>query len=208
MEKEGTVISIGRSYGAGGRAIGRRLSALRGIPCYDNELLKEAAKEFGISGEIFSKVDEKRPTLLKRLVTQTYGIQETFNIGRNLSGETIYQAQSLVIRAIAKRGPCIIIGRTADYILRDFEGLLKVFVHAPVAWRALRIVERGDAPTEEEAIDLARQKDRRRQAYYNYFTGREWGMASNYDLCIDSSLLTPEKNAEIIAVYLEKIQNT
>lgn len=208
MANDYPIVSIGRSFGAGGRAIGRSLSAILDIPEYDNELLKEAAEEFGFSREVFARADEKRPSVLKRLVTQIYGVQEAYNIGSNLSPENLYQAQSLVIRSIAKRGPCIIIGRTADYILRDFPGLLKVFIHAPLAYRACKIVERGDAADEMEAIELARIKDRRRQEYYNYFTGREWGVASNYDLTLDSSLLPPDENARIIASYLEKLKQS
>lgn len=205
MADEHIIIIIGRSFGAGGRAIGKRLSALLGIPCFDRELLREAAEEFGFTNEVFARADERRPTIFKRLVTQVYGVQEAFN-NDALSTENLYQAQSLVIRAIAQRGSCIIVGRTADYILRDFPHKLSVFVHAPLAFRARKIVERGDATDEAEAIDLARQKDRNRQDYYNYFTGRNWGMASNYDLTLDSSLLSPQENAEVIVDYLRKVR--
>ena len=205
MADEHIIIIIGRSFGAGGRAIGKRLSALLGIPCFDRELLREAAEEFGFTNEVFARADERRPTIFKRLVTQVYGVQEAFN-NDALSTENLYQAQSLVIRAIAQRGSCIIVGRTADYILRDFPYKLSVFVHAPLAFRARKIVERGDATDEAEAIDLARQKDRNRQDYYNYFTGRNWGMASNYDLTLDSSLLSPQENAEVIVDYLRKVR--
>ena len=198
------VISIGRSFGAGGRAIGKSLSSILGYPFFDKELLKESAKEFGFSSHIFARADEKKPSRFKRFVTQAYGVQESY-ISDTLSPENIYQAQSLVIRSIAGRGPCIIIGRTADYILRDFPGLVKVFVHAPLAYRARKIVERGDSPSEVEAIELAKVKDRQRQEYYNYFTGRHWGVASNYDLTLDSSLLSVDENASFIAEYARKI---
>lgn len=203
--KDYIVVSIGRSFGAGGRAIGRALSSIMEIPFYDNELLKEAAREFGLSKDIFARADERRPSMFKRLVTQIYGVQETFNISSSMTAENLYQAQSLVIRSIASRGPCIIIGRTADYILRDFPGLVKVFFHAPVAYRALKIMERGDAPSEIAAIELARSKDRGRREYYNYFTGRHWGEASNYDLTFDSSLLAPEEYAALLASYIGKL---
>lgn len=208
MNNDYPVISIGRSFGAGGRAIGRLLAEMLGMPFYDNELLKESAKEFGISPDVFARNDERRPSMFRRMVTQMYGVQEAFNMQSNLSAENIYQAQSLVIRAIARRGPCIIIGRTADYILRDFPGLLKVFLHAPLAYRARKIVERGDASSEVEAIEIARSKDRKRQEYYAYFTGRHWGEAANYDLTIDSSLLPPRETAETIAFYLKKLNKT
>ena len=201
MNNKHPVISIGRSFGAGGRAIGKCLSNLLQIPFYDNELLKKAAAHFGYSPEIFIRADEKKPSLFRRIVTHAYGVQDTYQ-SDTLSVESLYQAQSLAIRSIACKGPCIVIGRTADYILRDFPGLLTVFLHAPLAYRAQKIVERGDAASDIEAIDLARQRDKSRQEYYNYFTGRHWGEASNYDLTLDASLLSPQDNAAFIASYL------
>lgn len=205
MNSTNYVISIGRSFGSGGRAIGRELSGILKVPCFDNELLKAAAEEYGFSKELFAYADERRPSVFKRFATQIYGLQETYNLGNNLSVESLYQAQSLVIRSIARKGSCIIIGRTADYILRDFPNLLKIFIHAPVAYRARKIFDRGEASSEIEAIEMARRKDKAREEYYNYFTGRKWGSASNYDLSLDSSLLSPEDNAEIIVSYLKKI---
>lgn len=204
MRENHPIISIGRSFGAGGRAIGRQLSALTGFPFFDNELLIETAQQYGFSRELFMRVDEKRPSMFKRLVTQIYGVQETYQ-AETISPENLYQAQSRVIRAIASKGPCIIIGRTADYILRDYPGLVKIFFHAPVAFRAAKIMERGDASNEIDAIEMARLKDKRRQEYYNYFTGRNWGSASNYDLTLDSSLLTPEGNAEVILKFMTEL---
>lgn len=207
MQENYPLISIGRSFGAGGRAIGRCLSELTGYPVYDRELLKESAQEFGFSKEVFIRADEKKPSMFRRLVTQAYGVQESY-MTDTLSPESIYQAQSLVIRSIARRGPCIIIGRTADYILRDFPGLIRVFVHAPLSYRAHKIVERGDAATVTEAIELAKTKDRHRHDYYNYFTGRRWGEASNYDLTFDSSLITPAQGAEFITAYQRFLANS
>lgn len=203
MQSEHPILVIGRSFGAGGRSIGRELSTLLGYPLYDSELLKESASEFGFAPEIFAKADERPPSFFKRLVTQSYGLQEVY-MPVTLSGENLYHAQSRVIRHIASRGPAIIVGRTADYILRDFPSLVSVFIHAPLAYRAVKIVERGDAGDTAEAIELAKIKDRRRQEYYNYFTGRQWGMASNYDLTLDSSLLSPRENAELIEQFCKK----
>lgn len=200
MENSNPIITIGRSFGAGGRAIGKCLSEMLGIPVYDNELLKEAAQQFGFSKEIFARADEKRPSVFRRFVSHAYGVQEAY-IADALSPENLYQAQSAVIRAIAKKSPCIFIGRTADYILRDFPGLLSVFLHAPLAFRAIKIVERGDASSEIEAIELANRRDKKRQEYYNYFTGRQWGVASNYDLTLDSSLHSPNQSADFIVKF-------
>ena len=200
MEKISPIITIGRSFGAGGRSIGKCISAILGIPFYDNEILQEVAREFGFSKSIFARADEKRPSRFRRIISHAYGVPEAY-MADTLGPENLYQAQSLVIRSIARRGPCIIIGRTADYILRDFEGLVSVFLHAPLSYRALKIVERGDAPSEVEAIEMARNKDRRRQEYYNYFTGRQWGVASNYNLTLDSSLLPSEDSARLIIEF-------
>lgn len=198
------IIVIGRSFGAGGRSIGKALSKILDIPFYDHELLKKSASEFGFSMEVFARCDEKRPSIFKRLVTHSYGMQDVY-MPVTIGSENIYQAQSSVIRSIASKGPAILIGRTADYILRDFPGLLSIFIHAPLAYRALKIVERGDAADVAEAIELAKSKDRRRKEYYDFFTGRQWGEASNYDLTLDSSLLETEENAAIIADFVKKM---
>lgn len=205
-DKNYPIIVIGRSFGAGGRAIGKLLSERLGIPYYDNELLMETARQFGLQSHIFAGADEKRPSFFKRLLTQSYGVQEAYGQD-TLSSEALYQAQSRVIRNIAERGSCIIVGRTADYILRDYPGLKSIFLHAPVEYRAAKIVARGDAPTTEEAIELARRRDRDREAYYNYFTGRHWGEATNYTLTLDSSKADPGRIVDLITSYLEFKKN-
>lgn len=204
MQKEQPIIVIGRSFGAGGRSVGKALSKILDIPFYDSELLMESAKEFGFSKEVFSRCDEKRPSIFKRLVTHSYGMQEVF-MPVTIGSENIYQAQSVVIRGIAEKGPAIIIGRTADYLLRDYPNLLSVFIHAPLAYRARKIVDRGDAPDEVAAIELAKMIDRQRQEYYDFFTGKTWGTASNYDLTIDSSLLPVDDIARLIADLNKKL---
>lgn len=206
MEKTKPIIVIGRSFGAGGRSIGKCISDRTGIPFYDNEILQEVAEEFGFSKSIFARADEKRPSRFRRIVSHAYGIPDAY-MADALGPESLYQAQSQAIRAIAMRGPCIIIGRTADYILRDFTEMLSVFLHAPLSFRAIKIVERGDAENEVDAIEMARQKDRRRQEYYNYFTGRHWGEASNYDLTLDSSIMPNADIAEFIIDFYRKRDN-
>lgn len=200
MQEDYPIIVIGRSFGAGGRAIGKLLSSYLSIPYYDNELLKAAAEEFGFSSSVFASVDEKRPSWLKRLLTLSYGVQENYN-PEALSSETLYQAQSRVIRSIADKGPCIFVGRTADYILRDYPGVISIFLHAPLEYRAAKIMARGDASSKEEALELARLRDRERESYYNYFTGRKWGSAPNYTLSLDSSQSSPERLVDVILTY-------
>lgn len=204
MKKTDAIIVLGRKFGAGGRAIGKSLARKLGIPYYDNELLRQAAVEFGFSNHIFAQADERRPSFFKRIVTRGYGVQETFT-QEALSPESLYEAQSRVIREVGKKGACVIVGRTADYILRDHPNLVSVFLHAPETYRARKIMERGDAVSDELAIELARKKDREREAYYRYFSGRPWGEAANYHLTLDSSKMTPDEAADFISLFIEKM---
>ncbi len=195
-----TVIVIGRQFGSGGRKIGRLVADKLGIPYYDKELLSHAAKSLGFSPEIFAAADERRPSTLHTLLQSMYGIADNFH-ATSISGERLYEQQSKVIREIAAKGPCVVVGRTADYVLRDHPGLVSVFLHAPEKWRAEKIVRRGDCMCCEDAIALAAKNDRNRENYYNYFTSGNWGRADNYHLTLDSSLLSEKNIADIIISY-------
>lgn len=196
------IIVIGRSFGAGGRALGHELARLMDLTYYDNELLSAAASKLGFENEIFARADEKRPSFFRRFVTRSYGVQETFTPD-TLSGESLYEAQSRVIKEVAGAGGCVIVGRTADYILRDHPSLTSIFLHAPKTFRASKILERGDAADLKSALELARKCDREREAYYNYFTGRKWGHSENYHYTFDSSKIPPRKIAEVIRDLIE-----
>ncbi len=206
MEKEtqektlrdpGTVIVIGRQFGSGGRRIGRMVADKLGIPYYDKELLSHAAKSLGFSPDVFAAADEKRPSAFRTLMQSMYGIADNFHT-TSISGERLYEQQSKVIREIGSRGSCVIVGRTADYVLRDHPGLVSVFLHAPEKWRAEKIVRRGESMCCEEAISQAQKHDRNRENYYNYYTGGNWGRADNYHLSLDSSLLPESRIADLI----------
>lgn len=198
------IIVIGRSFGSGGRNIGKKIAEKIGIPFYDRELLKRASAEFGYSPHIFELADEKKPTLLKRIVSQSYGIAETYQPD-TISVESLYQIQSRVIHSIAERSSCVIVGRTADYILRDFPNVISIFIHSPIEKRAREILSRGDASNLEKAMEKAKKIDRKRESYYNFFSGKKWGVADNYHLSFDSSKLSAETIAEIVArVYENK----
>ena len=189
-----TVINIGRQFGSGGgfvaQAVGRKL----GIPVYDNELICKAAEESGYSKSLFEG-GEKRKSL--------FSMSSFFSSGRLGLGETgyvnddvLFKIQSEVIRNIADKGDAIIVGRCSDYILRDRE-CLDVFVCAPMEYRIKRLVEIEGLDT-DEAEALMRRKDRTREAYYNFYTFGAWGVASNYDLCVDSSILGIDGTADFI----------
>ena len=201
MSKEISIINIGREFGSGGRAVAAELGRLLGIPVYDNELITKAAEESGFSKQLFAGKDEKR---------SLFSISSFFSSGRYsmsdnyLSDNELFKIQGNVIRKLAEEGPCIFIGRCSDYILRDRNDTLDVFICAPMEERISRISER-EMISREDAEDLIIRKDRTRKTYYDYFTFGDWGMASNYDLCIDSSKLGIEGTARFIIDVKEKL---
>ena len=193
-----TVIVIGRQFGSGGRSIGKIIARKLGIKYYDSELLSQAAARLGMHPDIFQNHDEKKPSVLRTLIQGLYGIADNFH-SVPLNGEIIYQEQSKVIRELCNDGPCVIVGRTADYILRHKPHVLSVFLHSPVEYRAKEIVKRKETQNIEEAVAMAKQKDRSRESYYNFFTGsNSWGKADNYDLSVDTSNLGFEEVADFI----------
>lgn len=202
MKASGYVIVIGRQFGSGGRRIGRALAERLGIAYYDKTLLSEAAAKLGFNKEIFANADERKPSFLSSLTGLSFGADSWSSPG--LSSEKIYLAQSRAIRDIISRKPCVIVGRTADYIGRDLPNLISIFLHSPIEKRARHIMERGDSPSVKEAIELARKRDKEREGYYNYYTGRHWGVADNYHLSIDSSSMSDNNIIDIIVAYLEK----
>lgn len=199
--KKNHVIVIGRQFGSGGREIGRMLAQKLDIPYYDRELLSEAAKRLGFRHELFEKADERRPSPFRALFDAGYG-SPTYGLS-SLGRERLYLAQSEVIGRIAAEGPCVIVGRTADYILRDDSRLTSIFLHSDDKTRAKRIIRRHDCIDEETAIEMAKKRDRHRENYYNYFTGRKWGYSANYHLTLDVSYLSVEEAVRLILQYLE-----
>lgn len=197
---DGCVIVIGRQFGSGGRRIGKKVAERLGFGYYDKELLSKAADSLGFSPDIFVAADEKRPSPLRSLLQGVYGIADNFHT-TTMSGERLYRAQSDVIKKICSLRSCVIVGRTADYVLRDNPRLASVFLHAPVEHRARMIVDRCDAASIDSAVELARKRDHDRESYYNYFTGRHWGEASNYHLSLDSSAVCEETLITIITDF-------
>lgn len=181
MEKK-ILISIGRQFGSGGRRIAAVLGERLGIPVYDDELLRLAAERSGFSPAVFRRNDERR---------------RLFSVGNHsLDGAELFRIQSETIRGIAEQGSAIFVGRASDYVLRDMD-CLDVFVCAPLPDRIARVCERLGL-TEEEAEKLIAKKDRMRAEYYNFFTLGNWGAASGYDLCLDSSRTGVGGAAEVI----------
>ena len=198
---ERTLINIGRQFGSGGRLVAQAIGRKLDIPVYDNELISKAAEESGFSKHLFARSDENRSlfSISSFFTNGRFGIADNY-----MSDNELFRIQSDVIRKIAEEGSAIFIGRCSDYILRDLK-CLDVFITAEEEVRIKRVCEReGIAP--EEAARLVRTKDRTRETYYNYFTFGNWGVASNYDLCIDSSLLGIEGPADFIIDMLGKFK--
>lgn len=204
MKPEDNIIVIGRQYGSGGRKLGQTLSARLGLPYYDKELLQTAATTLGFRPDLFEKADEKRGSRLFSMLGANYGASTYFTSGAMHSG-TLYQMQSDVIRSIMEKGPCVIVGRTADYIGRDLDNLISLFLYADKPVRVERTSMRG-VPGLTGLDDIESWLDKQdsiRSDYYNYYTGRKWGEAGNYDLCINTSHLTPEQTADIVELFIK-----
>ncbi len=180
------IITIGRQYGSGGLEIGKRLAERLGIPCYDREILELAARKSGLSESVMKNFDEKPRSLLFTAATDPYafgllgaGIDESVeNKALNASMKAIWDIET--------NGPCVIVGRAADYFLKNSDHAIKVFIYAPLESRIKTVMER-DGLTEDKAKKRIQQIDKKRAAYYNFYTMKQWGDMTSYDICIDSS---------------------
>lgn len=198
MEKK-IIINIGRQFGGGGRGVAYELGRKLNIPVYDREIISQAAKDSGIGAEFFKERDEKRGFFsFTEIFASGFGDTENY-----MSEMGIFKLQSQTIEKIAQEGSAIIVGRCADYILREDESTLNVFLTSPLEVRAERIAARQGMSL-EEAMAKAQEKDRKRAEYYNYYTFGNWGVASTYDLCIDSSILGIEGTADFIIDFARK----
>ncbi|GHT39307.1 cytidylate kinase [Bacteroidia bacterium] len=198
--KEVTIITIGRQLGSGGKMIGGLLSERLGIPCYDKELIELAAAESGLGKEFFEKIDEKSS---HSFLGNLFGFRSGFmgdNSGNYLSNEMLFKIQSDVIRDLAEESG-IFVGRCADYILRTHPHCLKIFITANTEDRLSRL-SRDHGISKEKAEALIEEIDRKRAAYYNYFSNKTWGMAASYDLCINSSVFSEE---DIIGIIIKQL---
>lgn len=200
------VITVGRQFGSGGRELGRKIADLLGIKYYDKELLSHAASDAGLSQEFVEDNDERFPRFISSSISFAMGFNSMswYQNPTSISGDSIYETQSEVIRQLAAAGPCVIVGRSADYVLRDNPFIVNIFVHAPAECCIDRIMARSDISSRAKADKLRRQTNKLRAAYYNFYTDKHWGDAASYDLCFDTSLLPAEAIAEIVAQYVRR----
>ena len=199
MEKK-VLINIGRQFGAGGKGVAELLGERLGIPVYDNELLQKAAEESGFSPAFFKKSDERRRVFR---FGSLFGLNRASSYAPSgIDGTELFKYQSQAIRDIAEQGSAIFLGRASDYVLRDMQ-CLDVFICAPLEDRVKRIVERTGMSA-EDAEKYIQKKEKARRDYYNFFTLGDWGVASNYDLCLDSSLVGLEGCVDLIIDFGKK----
>ncbi len=183
------VITISREFGSGGRTIGKKVAEQLGIPCYDSELIQKIAEESGFDAKFVQEAGEYAPGgFLSNLSSRIFG---------PTNEDYLWKIQYQIISRLAGQGPCVIVGRCADYILRDKADCLRVFIHADAQFRARRIVqeygERAESPEQR-----LRDKDKRRAAYHRFYTNMKWGHAQNYDLTLNSGTLGIDRCVEII----------
>ncbi len=194
------IITVGRQYGSGGRYVARLLAEKLGIPFYDKELLAEVAKDSGICQELLEEHDEKNTrNFLFSMMSGTQPMGDTSSMYMDMPlNHRIFLAQFDTIRRIASEGPCVIVGRCADYVLRDQENVLNVFIKADREERIRRIVEYyGADPLKAE--EMLKKSDKQRASYYNYYATGTWGNVENYDLCVDTGALGITGTVELIA---------
>lgn len=199
MEKK-IIINIGRQFGGGGLAVASELGKRLGIPVYDRELIIKAAQDSGFSAELFEQSDEKRRIFS---LSSIFSSLLSSPVENYMSDNGIFEMQCATIRKIAEQGSAIIVGRCSDYVLRDMDCALNIFLTSPLSVRVDRICERHGL-NREKAESLILQKDKAREEYYNYYTFGNWGVASTYDLSIDSSRLGIEGTADFIIEFAQR----
>lgn len=204
MDKK-IIINIGRQVCAGGLEIGRLLADEFHAKYYDRELLNLAARESGFSEEFFKQSDERKGFLRSFFhlpYSNNWGGGSNF-YQDNFSQESLFKFQSDAIIKAAQEGSCVFVGRCADYVLRDFDNVVNVFITASIEVRAQLFMKEKQV-SYEEAVKRIQQVESRRASYYNYYTGKHWGQADSYDLCIDSSAIGAAETARLIAEFVRK----
>lgn len=205
---EHTVITIARSYGSGGRTLGKKLAEELGIYCYDRELIRMASDESGINEALFGKADEKLQKMpLFHIAKKHYnGEVLTPDSDEFVSNDNLFNYQAKIIQEVAKEESCIIIGRCADYLLRDKDYVKRLFFYAPKKDCIARVKEQNGG-TEKEIEKKIERIDKYRADYYKYYTGNEWNDVRNYDFCLDTSSLSYDKLIQVVKAYLQICEN-
>lgn len=202
------IITIAREYGSGGREIGEAVAKRLNIPLYDKELIKEAAAKGSLSETVIAEADESATgSLLYTLAMGSNVLGTTMRFGYKMPlNDKLFILQSEVIREYAEEGSCVIIGRCADYVLRNEDNLLRIFVTGNIVNRQERIAKRHPDIPASKVIDAINKTDKRRASYYNFYTGNKWGGHNNYDLIINSSTLGIDGAVDVICECARKMR--
>lgn len=201
----GQIITIGRQFGSGGREIGETIAKKLNIPFYDKELITMAAEQSGISAEVFEKADEKASnTLLYALLLASFPMSMHSAQANDLPlNDKLFLIQFDIIKRIAKAGPCVIVGRCSNYMLRDYTNVVNAFIHAPWEARIERVM-RIYSVDRRGAEDMMQKTDKRRATYYSYFTNSKWSDIDNYDIAVNSAKLGVDGAAEMIIDFARR----
>lgn len=201
------IITITRQFGSGGHDIGKLLSEKLGIPFYDKELISLAAKESGVSPAVFEQADEKlSSSLLYSLSAGLYNYGGFSAAGGVPVNDRLYILQHKIIKEKAEQENFVVVGRCADYILKEFDNVVKIFIYADLDVRVKRAVKRKDIES-AKARQAVTKADKTRANYYSFYSGQKWGATENYDLCINSTNISVEQAAELIAGYVRILEN-
>lgn len=196
------IINVGRQLGSGGCDIAKMLADDFGCKFYDRELLNLAAQESGFSEEIFEQNDEQKGFLKSLFHLHAPHISDTNFYNSRFSQESLFLFQSEAIRKAADEGRCVFVGRCADYVLRDRDDVVNIFITARLEERIKAVCEREGCDA-NSARRIISEKEKQRASYYNYYTGKRWGHAESYDLCVDTSLLGMERTRQLLRQYIE-----
>lgn len=201
MEK--TVITIARGYGSGGRILGMKLAEKLGVHFYDRDLIRKASEESGINEALFGENDEKlKKNPLFRIVGKHYNGQVLPPRDADFtSDKNLFNIQAKIIKDLADTESCVIIGRCADYVLKDYDHVIKLYFYAPLDDCIKRVIETYGG-NETEAVKKIHKHDKYRAEYYKYYTGRDWNDATNYDFCLNTASMSYEKLIEIVMNYI------
>ena len=196
------VISISREFGSGGRLIGKQLAARLGIPCYDRTLIQKTSEKSGLSPDFIARAEERaRSRFHLSVVPIGIGAPAFTHQGIPVNHQAFF-AQSEVIRELADEGPCVIVGRCADYALANYPHLVNVFIYADIKKRAARVAEYEGIPL-KEAEERALKTDKKRASYYNFYSNKKWGAVESYHLSVDSGAINLDNTARLILDFAQ-----
>lgn len=206
-----TIVTIGRQFGSGGHEIGRLIAAYYDLKCYDKEIIARASEESGLTKELIEHQDEKPAnSFLYNLVMDTYSFGHySTGFTEMPMSQKVFLAQFETIKKIAQEGPCVIVGRCAEYALSELENVLRVFVTADEAFKVANIRRRDpEVESDDKARELMKQIDKQRKNYHNYYTSTKWGHADCYDLAVNSAVLGVEGTAKLITGMIDAMEAT